>query len=137
MQTCVLLCAPPSVCGAHVCVGNTFAMCTSACLGLNVTLGVFLDCPLICLLRQSLLQGLEFTNFRLLLLLLQLSLTLITELQVAATSAQLFSHGFGEAKSDPHDRVPIELPAELSSQPHSHVQARQKRLQTLKSELVQ
>lgn len=79
MKACALLCAPPSVCDAHVCAENTFAMHTSACHGLNVTSGVFLDCPLVCLLRQGLLQGLEFTNSRLLLL-LQLSLTLITEL---------------------------------------------------------
>lgn len=95
------VCTPISVCGAYMCARNTFAMHTSACRGLNVTSGVFLDCPLFCLLRQSLLQGLEFTNSRLLLL-LKLFLTLITELQVAATSVQLFSHDLGEAKFNPH-----------------------------------
>lgn len=123
MKTRVLLCAPPSVCGAHVCAGNTFEMCTRACHGLNVIWGVYLDCLLFCLLKQGLLQGLEFTNFRLLLL-LHLSLTLITELQVA-TSAQLFPHGFGEVKSDPH--VEYQLYYLLSYLPSHTIMFRQGR----------
>lgn len=56
MKTRVLLCAPPSVCGAHVCAGNTFEMCTRACHGLNVIWGVYLDCLLFCLLRPGAYQ---------------------------------------------------------------------------------
>lgn len=56
--------ANTSVCGVHSWAGNTFAIYTSMCKGLNLISNISLDWSLFRLLRQGVLLDMEFPNSR-------------------------------------------------------------------------